>query len=218
MRPGERALVTVLGKQGEYQGEYGAQAVVRLDDGRTLAFDPAEVVPVQQRAAPAKNLKLVVVAGEDEEDVQAKAILALSRTGFIVLQTSVRYHAQQCRECGTWARPTGGTGTTPGVPDLLVSHEEWPEGLWLGVEMKDSDGGLQLEQKLLLAQARIVVARAAEAALQAAHRCGDRLTRAFPAPALDRAKIADLRAKVQEAKIARAVKNAQKRRGAKGRR
>jgi hypothetical protein len=212
---GARVLIKNTRQQGTLAGTYGERLVVRFDNGSSRAFAPDQVEAAQAHALPA-NLKLAPPPGEDEEDVQAQAVALLGRAGFVVLQTSVRYHAQKCLECGAWARPTGGTGTTPGVPDLLVSHETWPLGLWLGTEMKDGDGGLTAAQELLQALGRIVVARSADEA-RGRVLGADAVFRAFgvPAPVLDRDAVDRARLKVEKAKIDRARRAAQKKRAKK---
>ena len=145
----------------------------------------------QPTAVAAKPPKLTLVAphAETEEVIQAAAIRDLTKACFVVLQTSVRYHNQKCAGCGAWARPTGGTGTTPGVPDLIVSHELWPTGLWIGIEMKSATGVLSPAQRLLRAQGRIFVARSAAEAVGLAQSVHAVIKQFADPPALDQGAI-----------------------------
>lgn len=162
------------------------------------------------QAKPGPPLKMVPPAGVDEEAVQAVTIRVLERAGFIVLQTSVRYHNQECPACHKWFRPRGGTGTTPGVPDLLVTREDWPPGLWLGIEMKDADGGLTAAQVLLHAQQRVFIARSPQMAVSLAEAATALfLVYDLEPPELDREAIDKARARVQKAKEAAQIRAAQ---------
>lgn len=211
MTPGAPVLVPHLGKEGLYLGDYGERRIVRFPGGRQEVFDADQVVPIDPRPAP-RNLKLAAPPAEQETDIQAAAIAELTRAGYIVLQCSVRYHAQRCRECGAWARPEGGTGQSPGIPDLIVTRESWPIGLWRGVEMKGPKTPLSAEQELLLAQGRISAVRTAAEARE----CADAATAGFviagfEAPVLDQEAIAAARARVEKKKIERAHRLAQRR-------
>ena len=149
------------------------------------------------------KLTLVAPHAETEEVIQAAAIRELTKACFVVLQTSVRYHNQKCAGCGAWARPTGGTGTTPGVPDLIVSHELWPIGLWIGIEMKSATGALSPAQRLLRAQGRIFVARSAAEAVGLAQSVHAVITQAADPPELDRDAIEAARHWMAAGKAAR---------------
>lgn len=94
-----------------------------------------------------------------ESQIQEQIKEALKAMGCIVLDTSARGSARVMRT----ARQTG---TSKGIPDLLISHASWAP-LWLGIEVKDAKGTLKPEQKQLLDLGRIVIARSVEDALEA---------------------------------------------------
>lgn len=48
---------------------------------------------------------------------------------------------------------------TAGLPDLFVTHEQWPQGEWLGLELKTATGRLRPAQKALNEKGRTVVVR-----------------------------------------------------------
>jgi predicted RNA-binding Zn-ribbon protein involved in translation (DUF1610 family) len=102
-----------------------------------------------------------------EEDVQRQTIAALGYKGYIVLQTTVKYHWQKCPHCKRKHRPEGGYGATLGVPDLLVTHIRWREGEGLFIEMKGTKTPLSDAQTDLQAKGRIVVCHSMEEALRA---------------------------------------------------
>lgn len=89
-----------------------------------------------------------------EEQVQRCILEGLTAYGYIVKQTTVRGVRK-------------GYGASPGVPDLLVTHPKWPEGCWLGLEVKGPKTALSQEQRVLEALHRIVVVRSWEDALSA---------------------------------------------------
>ena len=102
------------------------------------------------------------VKAEPEEKVQARVVKALELRGYRVLSTVQRRKQLRCRECGTWQWPQGGTGTTPGVPDLLVCV---PGGL-VGLEVKGPTTAISAEQRELALAGHIVVVRSAEEAVK----------------------------------------------------
>ena len=46
-----------------------------------------------------------------------------------------------------------------GLPDLLITHEAWPCGEWLGLEMKTPTGKVRPEQQRLADLGRVVIVR-----------------------------------------------------------
>ena len=93
---------------------------------------------------------------EREEEVSQCIQEGLTLLGYLVLCTTVRLSA--------------GSGCTPGVPDLLVTHSRWPPGVWLGIEVKGTRTRLSPEQQVLSSLARIKVCRSWEEALEAVHK------------------------------------------------
>ena len=190
---------------------YQAQAREKLAAAPQM---PLRIVGETAETAQPEPLELKQPDAESEEKIQAAAIAELKRHDFIVLQTTHRYNSQACPACGHWARPTGGYGATPGVPDLLCSREEWPRGVWFGIEKKSATGTLSPAQVLLEAQARIVVTRTAAAALAEA----DTLSRAFakygmPPPYVSAAAVAKARDRVRKALEAKQIAAAKRKRG-----
>ena len=94
-----------------------------------------------------------------EDFVQTQIVQYLRLKGFIVLVTSVR-KGRVDQRTGRWE----GYGTSLGIPDLLVSRENWPEAVWLGLEVKRPDKSpvLTPAQKELLAAGRIVIVQSIE--------------------------------------------------------
>lgn len=107
-----------------------------------------------------------------EEQVQNAIQQALLACRYRVLSTVHRYRMQPCPECGQTIRPSGGYGSSPGVPDLLVSHDAWGRdssgrALWSGIEVKGPKTPLSPEQEELEAAGRIVVVRSWREAVEA---------------------------------------------------
>lgn len=85
-----------------------------------------------------------------EAQIQTTAVDLLRLHGYIVLVTSQRQ----------------ATGTTEGIPDLLVTHPtKFPPGLFVGLECKTEKGKLRPHQELLWAQRRTLIFREPEHAL-----------------------------------------------------
>jgi hypothetical protein len=109
-----------------------------------------------------------------------RVITALQMAGYSVLSTVVRLRKHNCSKCGhtEWPRHrnrdgsfSGGLGTHPGVPDLLVYKPGvWGEGAFLGMETKGTETPLNAAQKVLLAAGAIVVVRSEAEALAAVER------------------------------------------------
>lgn len=99
---------------------------------------------------------------EREDQVQDCIVQGLRLRGYTVLVTSERRRGERCAACGHWQRPRLGRGTTPGIPDLLVSHPSWPPGMWLGIECKGTQTRLSPAQQELADAGRIIIARSWE--------------------------------------------------------
>lgn len=85
-----------------------------------------------------------------ESSIQSTLKQALEACGYIVGEVA---KGRSAKATGAW------TGTTPGLPDILVSHPNWHDGMWLGIELKTPTGKLRREQAILHAQGRTIVAR-----------------------------------------------------------
>jgi len=88
-----------------------------------------------------------------EEHIQRAIIDGLTALHYTVLQTTVRGVRM-------------GYGSSKGVPDLLITHNSWQDGCWLGIEVKGPNTKLSLEQRLLEIDGRIQVARSWEDAIR----------------------------------------------------
>lgn len=107
-------------------------------------------------------------SGGLEEDVQAAILKELSARGYRVMQTTVRYKRQNCYSCGAAVVSfKGGYGATPGIPDLLVTRDDWRPGVFIGIEVKSASGRPTDAQKELLGHGRIFVVRNVAEALAA---------------------------------------------------
>ena len=94
-----------------------------------------------------------------EDEVQNSVVLRLRALGFEVLSTSEHRRRESCPRCGTRFFPKQGRGCDKGVPDLLITHPDYPAATWLGLEVKGSGTPLSLEQKDLRDRKRILVVR-----------------------------------------------------------
>lgn len=90
-----------------------------------------------------------------EADVQDAIIQRLELLGFTVMVTSrIR---RKCHNCGYY--PKGGDGVTKGLADLVVTHNTWPTGIAVLLEVKSPTTKLSEEQKQLEMHGRIWVVR-----------------------------------------------------------
>lgn len=95
-----------------------------------------------------------------EADVQVAIVRALELAGYTVLVTTrVRL---RCSYCGRLDHR--GDGCTPGLPDLVVTHSEWPRWMACLIEVKGTRTPLSPEQANLHGAGRMLVARTVEQA------------------------------------------------------
>ena len=85
-----------------------------------------------------------------EASIQATLKQALETCGYTVLEIA---KGRSSKAAGLW------TGTTPGAPDMLVSHPDWPTAEWLGLELKTPTGKVRPEQQKLADLGRVVIVR-----------------------------------------------------------
>jgi hypothetical protein len=85
-----------------------------------------------------------------EASIQATVKHALEECGYIVGEVA---KGRSAKAAGAW------TGTTAGLPDLFITHHDWHEAMWLGIELKTETGKLRPAQAALHAQGRTIVAR-----------------------------------------------------------
>jgi hypothetical protein len=90
---------------------------------------------------------------ECERDVLHCIVTGLTLMGYTVLRVG-----QRRSDLG---------GQDRGAPDLLVTCERFPPGVWIGLEAKGSRTRLSAEQQRLLAARRIHIVRSWEDALAA---------------------------------------------------
>ncbi len=90
--------------------------------------------------------------GHPEREIENAIHELLNTVGFICLHTSA--HTRRIN-----GQHVGNLGTDKGVPDLLVTHHLFPQGVWIGLEVKTASGKLTAEQQNLLDMKRIYVVR-----------------------------------------------------------
>ena len=95
-----------------------------------------------------------------EAEVQKLIKEGLKTAGYTVMDTAVYGSPRIMR-----AAKQG--GTTKGLPDLFVTHDSWPTGIFIGLEVKTEKGALKPEQQELLDRGRIAVVRSFEDAYRA---------------------------------------------------
>lgn len=95
---------------------------------------------------------------ESEAQVQAAIIERLTVAGYIVASTSRVRRGVRCA-CGRFSYPSGGDGVTRGLPDLFVSHQDWPAGMWIGIEVKGTRTAVSADQRLMAGLGRIFIVR-----------------------------------------------------------
>lgn len=90
-----------------------------------------------------------------ESEFRAKIVARLRKEGWRVLIIGSGFSA--CRKCGS--RYMGGSGSSPGVPDLSIRRQWWPQGTSLLVELKTNTGQLKKAQKALTEEGGSVILR-----------------------------------------------------------
>jgi hypothetical protein len=137
--------------------------------------------------------------GVTEEQVQRTILDGLTAMGYTVLQTSHRTKrvkvCASCRtknyvpmKCNACSRPLPwGYGATPGVPDLIVSHKAYGQGVWVGLEVKGPKTAVSEAQRKLRDAGHIHVVRSWEDA-KAAMLTSEREAGACSAPIYQQGK------------------------------
>ena len=97
-----------------------------------------------------------------EKALRKVAVTTLRKMGYTVLIVGGGLVA--CKRCG--ARVQTGNGSSPGVPDLFVTHPGWGEYTWLAIELKFGDGELRDAQQALVAEGFVRVCKSVEAVLE----------------------------------------------------
>jgi hypothetical protein len=109
-----------------------------------------------------------------ESSVQHTIESGLGALGLLVLHTQHQYANQTCPTCHRRFRPQGGYGADKGIPDLLARADDFPRGLWLGLEIKGPRTAVSPEQQILEREGGIYICRTWESAEHAV-----RLTRQY---------------------------------------
>lgn len=105
-----------------------------------------------------------------EAELQRQIVEALEVMRFKVLVTTVKIRSKDPRHHRT--------GQSKGIPDLIVSKEQWIKGIWLGLEVKSENGRVRPEQQELARLGRIVIVRSLDEAIEAARTADGELRRA----------------------------------------
>jgi hypothetical protein len=93
-----------------------------------------------------------------EAERQAEGVAWLRAHGYTVIELGKGRKGVRCRDCGTFAVPTGWQGNDPGAPDTVVTRDSWPASCALLLEWKDGEKGARTkEQAELEAAGRIAV-------------------------------------------------------------
>lgn len=93
-----------------------------------------------------------------ESEVQSLTIELLTLHKYTVLVNTVKLRG---RRAGMH-----NTGQSKGIPDLSVTKDYWPVGVWVGLEMKRPGGKMRPEQEALFNRGRILVSDDCEDALR----------------------------------------------------
>jgi hypothetical protein len=146
-----------------------------MSDRMTAAEYRASLKPV--KSAPRANTPA-------EDDIQKTLCSALRQCGYEVLETGkdrrsligrlakalewmVRKDIEFGVLFGTITKIVSEwNNNDAGLPDLFVTHPEWPVGEWLGIELKTETGKLRPAQKELHDKGRTVVARSVAGGLE----------------------------------------------------
>lgn len=117
-------------------------------------FDPASSTPAPSRKRPQRK----------EEGVERQIEEKLREAGYIVWHTTPR-------------RTKGPSGVTPGLGDLVISHDEWPEASALILEVKlpgYTKSDVRPAQREMKARRRLIIVTSWEEALTEARAFGRR--------------------------------------------
>lgn len=119
------------------------------------------------KTQPIENFKKQAERLVKEDEIQRDIINALRLLGYIVLETSEHRRVEQCPKCKERMTSTQGRGCTPGVPDLLVSHLDFPPLCLLGLEVKGPKTPITSAQSNLARLHRIIIVYSVQEALDA---------------------------------------------------
>jgi hypothetical protein len=114
-----------------------------------------------------------------ESDIQATLVQALRQCGYEVLETGSQraglvgkiyaglcqagmlHHSLSKQAIYTVLNRAirGFSENDAGLPDVLITHPDWPVGEWLGLELKTPTGKVRPEQQRLSDAGRVVIVR-----------------------------------------------------------
>ena len=145
--------------------------------------------PVQVRSTRTPTLRMTSPPDKrKEEKRQAEVVSYLSTLTprYIVHEIGGKRRGLTCQCCGSYVPPSGSVGNTPGASDLQISRSDYPEGVWMALEMKDTHqpSALTQEQRELRALGRIYVAWNLPTAIEAVYAFEDSDPRITVHPAL----------------------------------
>jgi hypothetical protein len=127
--------------------------------------------PPRQATLPFKRASAGRRVDASEAVLQRRVVGVLRFLGYIVLETNEHRRAVRCAKCGNTWTPGGGSGTSKGIADLIVSHVGYPRYCFVAIEMKGRKTPWSSPaQKWLFDEKRNALARGEnciEAALQA---------------------------------------------------
>lgn len=101
---------------------------------------------------------------ELESGVQGRIMQALGMLGYIVIDTTRKTKKQKCPKCGNVFWQQEGSGTTKGLPDILVTRAGWP--IMVGLEIKTDEGKPSEEQQMLIDLGVMFLVRGHEEAIE----------------------------------------------------
>ena len=104
-----------------------------------------------------------------EASIQATLKHALEACGYIVGEVG---KARSAKAAGCYV------GNTTGLPDLFITHPDWPTGEWLGLELKTPTGKVRPEQQRLADAGRVVICRGVAEGLRVVRDREEKLARA----------------------------------------
>lgn len=92
-----------------------------------------------------------------EKQFQQAVVNFLRFHGYSVFVLGFYRTKVKCPFCNHFFHSSGSYGNARGAPDLIVSHDQFPQGVWVGVELKRPGAKLRLtaEQKRLYEKNRI---------------------------------------------------------------
>jgi hypothetical protein len=163
-----REVWDIPGQVVSVSASYGVQfARVKFDNGFVddLALGYLNPAPVTRQKethvlTPAEtDTPIAGLADErDEAERQAEGVGWLRENGYTVLEIGQSRARVTCPGCQHPFFPTGYQGNTPGTPDTLITHDDYPEACGLLMEWKTGPrADVRKEQKELARRQRVTI-------------------------------------------------------------